>query len=73
MLNLPSTNRVNDVTYVRKLIFRINNRVYLNFECKKHNNASYSYSIYLNYNHDNSVDYEASSSTIKKIIEKLAH
>lgn len=72
MLNLPSTNLVHDCTYIRRLTFRINNRVYLNFECKKKTNTDTTYyTIYMNYNHDTGVDVNASCNTIQEILDKL--
>jgi hypothetical protein len=72
MLNLPSTVKINDIQYIRKLTFRINNRIYLNFECKKNNNNNnIYYSIYINYNHDETVDYTITNNIIKPLLQKL--
>jgi hypothetical protein len=70
MLNLPSTVKVNDISYIQKLTFRINNRIYLNFQSKKNNNTIH-YSIYINYNHDDNVDTNITNNIIKPILQKL--
>jgi hypothetical protein len=54
----PSTTMLHSISYISKLTFKINNRVYLNFERRKYsNNADVSFNkIYINYNHDDNVD-----------------
>jgi hypothetical protein len=71
MLNLPSTSDIHDVSYVRKLTFRVNNRIYINFECKQRKNEEIQYSIYINYNHDDAVDMTVTNNVLNKLITKL--
>jgi hypothetical protein len=53
----PSTHMLHSVSYVNKATFKLNNRVFLNFERKKYENSDVFYNkIYINYNHDNNVD-----------------
>ena len=36
-VNFPSTRDINDMYYVNKVIFKVTNRIYINFELKKKN------------------------------------
>lgn len=72
ILSLPSSKHIYNDNVVRKMIFRISNRVFVNFEhgmtdCNKY------YKIYVNYNHDNGVDINNSIDTIKKVLMLLSH
>ena len=70
ILSFPSSFKINTICYIKKLVFRINNRIYINFEMKKYHNSNKTiYSIYVNYNHDPNVDRVA---TIKLINSVLA-
>lgn len=57
MHNFPSTTKMNSVYYVDSTIFRIHNRVFLNFECQYHPvRERYVYKVFINYNHDTNID-----------------
>lgn len=63
----PSTHLLHSISYVSKATFKLNNRVFLNFERKHYENSDTFYNkIYINYNHDNNVDL----STIEKAINE---
>jgi hypothetical protein len=56
----PSTKLIYSVSYVSKLIFKVNNRIFINFEKRKYDtqaNSNVSFNkVYINYNHDDNVD-----------------
>lgn len=57
MHNFPSTTEINSVYYIDSTIFRIHNRVFLNFECQYSPvKESYAYKVFINYNHDTNID-----------------
>jgi hypothetical protein len=70
ILSLPSTMNVYTENIIRKLIFRITNRVFVNFEHGINENVKY-YKVFINYNHDKDVDVSSIVSTIKNIIRIL--
>jgi hypothetical protein len=67
ILSLPSTMNVYTENIVRKLIFRITNRIFVNFEHGTNNNQKY-YKVFINYNHDKDVDLNNIISTVNNII-----
>jgi len=70
----PSTDKVNCVYYLKKLIFRLHNRLYLNFEVQYYPHTSSSvYKIYLNYNHDKSVDSDSVKQIIASTLQTLGY
>ena len=72
VLNFESSKNINDINYIRKLIFRVSNRVYINFEIKKKNN-NLVYNIYINYNHDDTVDLSLINDSLQNIIKTLTN
>jgi len=57
VVNFPSTLSIASTRYVKRLIFRISNRVYVNFETSiPESMDTITYCIYVNYNHDENVD-----------------
>lgn len=70
ILSFPSSHHVNLVHYITKFIFRINNRIYINFESKMNKNKT-TYSIYINYNHDQNVDKEVYSRLLNTTIKSI--
>ena len=54
----PSTTMIQSVCYISKAIFKINNRIFLNFERKIYEGSENVFfnKIYINYNHDDNVD-----------------
>lgn len=72
MINLNSTRNVSSTNYVKKLIFRITNRIYINFEIKKNvETSTTSRYIYINYNHDQGVDMNATAKVISEIKDTI--
>lgn len=70
LINFPSTKNLQKITYIKKLIFRITNRIYLNFEISVETTDPKEkiYTIYINYNHEDNVDFNMISKTINEII-----
>lgn len=63
----PSTTSLDAVFYVKKLVFRLHNRLYLNFECQYYpKNETIIRKVYINYNHEKQVD----ATLIEQIIAK---
>lgn len=72
ILAFPCSLNINDIAYVKKLTFRINNRIYLNFEIKYYESIDKQfYRIYINYNHDTNVDLGLSKKILEKLIMKI--
>lgn len=73
MLNFPSTKNVNQITYSKALIFRISNRIYLNFviSINEQFDDQKTYNIYINYNHDSNVDLPLINKSITQILDIL--
>jgi hypothetical protein len=71
-MNFPSTTDFQKISYVRKLIFRINNRVYINFlSTIDPKTEKITYSVFINYNHDENVDINNMKKTINECIDLL--
>lgn len=70
VLNFESSTNINDINYIRKLIFRVSNRIYINFEIKKKNN-NLVYNIYINYNHDDTVDLSLINDSLENIVKTI--
>jgi|TARA_Y100000389_G_scaffold36878_1_gene31311 hypothetical protein len=54
-VNFPSTNIIHDMYYINKIIFKVSNRIYINFEVKKkikEGNSEIFRRIYINLNND---------------------
>jgi len=54
-INFPSTNIIHDMYYINKIIFKVSNRIYINFEVKKKfidNKSQIFRRIYINLNND---------------------
>lgn len=72
LLNFPSDSNLHYKTYVKHLLFMINNRIYLNFKITydpKENEKIYS--IFINYNHEINVDLEKVNNAIDGLIKNL--
>lgn len=64
----PSTLNIHSVFYVKRLTFRIHNRIFVNFEVQYHPQEEKEIlKAYINYNHDNDVD----TSFINQEIDRL--
>lgn len=69
----PSTHQINAVYYSKKLVFRLHNRVYINFETMLYPQKKETiYKIYINYNHDKGVDMDSVNQIISSTIASLA-
>lgn len=71
LINVPSNIDYDTLSYVKTLIFRISNRVYVNFEVKL-TDAFTSYKVFINYNHDLNVDYIEIEKQIISIMNLLS-
>jgi len=72
MLNVSSTKNIYDIKYVKKLTFRVNNWIYINFEISSsHDMDHLDHTAYINYNHDEKVDLDLINATIKDLCGKL--
>lgn len=69
----PSTLSIHNIFYIQRLTYRLHNRLYLNFETQHYPNTNNSCirKIYINYNHDKSVDHANIDQNIKRIINML--
>lgn len=70
ILGLPSTRNIYKEALVKKLTFRVTNRVFVNFEHGDQNDIRY-YRITINYNHDKDVDTTGVVKTIDQILSLL--
>lgn len=67
-LNYPSTTYIYNILYVKKLIFRISNRIYINYEIGMNEKNEKTYKVYLNYNHDSNVDMTSIHNTLSDMM-----
>jgi hypothetical protein len=67
-LNIPATKNIHDVNYVKKLIFRVTNRIFINFQTNLNQDGSKTYMVYINYNHDPQIDQEGIEKTMQEIL-----
>ena len=71
ILSFPSSLKINTINYVKKLSFRVNNRIYINFEIKLNSLEEKTYAIYVNYNHDINVDKSEHIKLIRQVFDLL--
>ena len=71
IITFPSTNKLNDIKYIRKVIFRINNRLYVNFCEEKSSSNTIIYRINININYTDGMDIEDMKKRIKRILVQL--
>lgn len=66
----PCSMDINDVHQSQSLIFRVHNRIYLNFEVQTypHQNNNIVRKIFVNYHHDDNVDMQFITSQIVKVL-----
>lgn len=69
--SFPSTMDTHMTTYKRRLIFRINNRIYLNFQHYWHDDAALFRKVYINYNISKDVDFKADMADIHALISQI--
>lgn len=68
----PATHDIQNISHVKKLVFRVHNRLYINFETQvNHNYDQVKRKVYINYNHDRHIDTEFMSELIEKVIISL--
>lgn len=71
LLQYPSTNNIMDKEYIKKLIFRVTNRIYVNFEISLSEGKEKVYMIYINYNHESKVDDSNVVEQVDKLIQSM--
>jgi hypothetical protein len=54
----PSSNKVNDMFYINKLVFKIHHKVYVNFEQQINVDKSVLFKVFINYNWEERLDEE---------------
>lgn len=67
-LNVPSTKNIYELSYVKRLIFRVSNRIFINFQTNLMEDGDMVYTVYINYNHESNIDPEGVQSSLKKIL-----
>jgi hypothetical protein len=68
----PSTSNLHAVYYTNRLSFRVNNRLYVNFDIRKYpDDLAETRHVFLNYNHDSNVDFENISVMIDNVLKTL--
>lgn len=70
ILGLPSTNNVNCESYIRRITFRVSNRIFVNFENGMCDEKNF-YKITVNYNHDKDVDVSNIAVSIEKTLKLI--
>jgi hypothetical protein len=70
ILSVPSTFNIYSENVIKKMIFRISNRVFVNFENGMTDNEKY-YKVYINYNHDKDVDVNVIIGHIRSALDIL--
>jgi len=70
-LNVPSTRNIYDIQYVKKLIFRVNNRIFVNFQSSVNLNQEKTYTVYINYNHENNIEQDSIQNNIESLMKVL--
>ena len=71
-LNVPSTRNIYDIQYVKKLIFRVNNRIFVNFQSSVNLNQEKTYTAYINYNHENNIEQDSVQNNIESLMKVLS-
>jgi hypothetical protein len=68
----PSTTSIHSVFYTNRLVLRVNNRLYINFDVQYFpEDKMIVRKVFLNYNHDSNVDLESACSAIQTAISYL--
>lgn len=70
----PSTMGLHSVAYVSKVVFKVNNRVFINFERRRYEDAPDTAfnKVYINYNHEENVDGVSMEAVIKDCVALLS-
>jgi hypothetical protein len=70
LLNFPSTRSIHHVQYVKQLIFRVNNRIYINFKVSVDDQKQQkTYQIFVNYNHEENLEMSPVLQTIQELLQ----
>lgn len=72
ILSVPSTLNIYSENIIRRLVFRISNRVFVNFENGITDSKKY-YKVFINYNHDKDVDVSVVTRQIKDALNTLTN
>lgn len=67
----PCTTDFNEIVYIKRLIFRLHNRLFLNFEILRNMENEELFKIYINYNHDKTSEINSILELLNNIIEFL--
>ncbi len=68
----PCSTNLHSISYISKVIFKLNHRVFVNFEKKTYEKNQGTYNkIYLNYNHEANVDTNHIDSSISSAVNFL--
>lgn len=71
-LNVPSTKTIHDVQCVKRLIFRVNNRLFVNFQvAAPPGTPDTTYTVSVNYNHEQNVDMDSMGEALDRISKLL--
>jgi len=70
-LSVPSTTNIHDMIYVKRLIFRVNNRIFVNFQISLHKDGKKTYQVFINYNHETNIDPEGVTKTLDDVMKIL--
>lgn len=71
LLNFPSTTMIHNTSYVKQMIFRISNRIYLNFKIQIDRNRTKTYTVFINYNHEDNVDLSLINKSIATLLGEI--
>ena len=72
IFQFPSTDNIHDKFFLNKIIFKITNKIYLNFEIMKKNENDIFYRVYINFNNDkHNIDYDTIVKSINETIKNL--
>lgn len=71
-LSVPSTKNIHDMKYIKKLIFRVNNRIFINFQIALDVDGKKVYTVYVNYNHESNIDPEETEKLLNDIMSIIS-
>ena len=71
LVNVPSSADYDNISYKRHVVFRISNRIFLNFLITKDSSQKTTYRIYVNYNHDQNVDMTIVEKQLERIFKQV--
>ena len=74
IFQFPSTNNINDSFYLNKIIFKITNLIYLNFEIMKKSEVEIFYRVYINFNNEKkNIDHTLVIKNLNDIIHSITN